>query len=177
MGEGLNYLQTFNPVESKPDLLEHTLVGRKDLVDRLEELVVESATGGNKVQRLTIGPRGSGKTHLLKVLQNRVSMREDLADKLEIAYLCEDEYGVATFLDWLIRIFRSFIRWNPEKADYLKEEIEKLKKVPPADQEKIATKILLNYIEGKTSWPPIKLCLRRFKKKICRFIISLRLFI
>ena len=65
MQEGLNYLQTFNPGESKPELLEHTLVGRKDLVDRLEELVIESSKGGNKFQRLIIGPRGSGKTHNL----------------------------------------------------------------------------------------------------------------
>ena len=115
MSEGLNYLQTFNPVESKPELLEHTLVGRKDLVDLLEELVVESAKSGNKHQRLVIGPRGSGKTHLLKVLHNRLKGREDLSNKLKIAYLCEDEYGVATYLDWLIRIFRSFIRWDSKK--------------------------------------------------------------
>ncbi len=49
MDDGLNYLQTFNPVESKHELLEHTLVGRKNLVDRLEELVIESTQGGNKL--------------------------------------------------------------------------------------------------------------------------------
>jgi tetratricopeptide (TPR) repeat protein len=150
MDEGLNYLQTFNPVESKPELLEHTLIGRKDLVDRLEELVIESAQSGNKLQRLIIGPRGSGKTHVLKVLHNRIFNRRNLVDNLVIAYLCEDEYGVATFLDWIIRILRSFIRWDPEKAAYLENEIEKLKKVPKGEWEKTATNILLNYIKGKT---------------------------
>ena len=150
MDVGLNYLQTFNPVESKPELLEHTLIGRKDLVDRLEELVIESTQSGNKLQRLIIGPRGSGKTHVLKVLHNRIFNRRDLVDNLVIAYLCEDEYGVATFLDWIIRILRSFIRWDPEKAAYLKNEIEKLKKVPKGEWEKTATNILLNYIKGKT---------------------------
>ena len=37
-----------------------------------------------------------------------------------------------------------------EKAGYLIDEIEKLKKVSPADQERIGTQILLNSIEGKT---------------------------
>lgn len=80
MDVGLNYLQTFNPVESKPELLEHTLIGRKDLVDRLEEFVIESTQSGNKLQRLIIGPRGSGKTHVLKVLHNRIFNRRDLVD-------------------------------------------------------------------------------------------------
>ncbi len=150
MSDGVNYLQTFNAVESNPELLEYTLVGRRDQVIHLEESVVESAQSGNKIQLLIIGSRGSGKTHLLKVLNNRISSKPDLADKLEIAYLCEDEYGVATFLDWLIRLFRSFIRWNSAKASFLNDEIEKLKKVPVEDQERIAVKTLINYIKGKT---------------------------
>ncbi len=150
MDDGLNYLQTFNPGESKSELLEHTLIGRKDLVDRLEELVIEGSNSGNKFQRLIIGPRGSGKTHVLKVIHNRILQRTDLKDKLEIAYLCEDEYGVATFLDWIIRILMSFIRWEPEKAGYLVNEIEKLKKVQKDDQEKVASRILLNHISNQT---------------------------
>ena len=123
MSEGLNYLQTFNPKESSSDLLEYTLIGRKGLVDRLEELVIESSTSGNKLQRLIIGPRGSGKTHVLKVLHNRILQRAELKNKLEIAYLCEDEYGIATFLDWIIRVLLSFMRWDPETSEYLKDEV------------------------------------------------------
>ena len=149
MNNRLNSLQTFNPRETKAEVLEKTLVGRRDLVDGLEELVLESIQGGNKIQRLIIGPRGSGKTHVQKVLHDRIFNNDGLKDKLEIAYLCEDEYGVATFLDWIIRILKSFIRWYPEKANYLKDEIEKLKKAP-IDNEKIATQILLNHIKGKT---------------------------
>lgn len=150
MEEGLNYLQTFNPVESKAELLEKTLTGRKKLVDLLEQLAIESATSGNKFQKLIIGPRGSGKTHLLRVLYNRVSGRDDLKDKLKIAYLCEDEYGIASFLDFILRIFKAFIKWSPEDSCYLVEEINKLKKVPAADQEKGVVNILLKHIEGTT---------------------------
>jgi tetratricopeptide (TPR) repeat protein len=150
MEEGLNYLQTFNPGESKPELLEQTLIGRKDLVRRLEELIIESARSGNKHQRLMIGPRGSGKTHTLKVLYNRIRNKKELQKDLDIAYLCEDEYGVATFLDLILRILRSFIRWYPERCAYLKTEIEKLKKVNKDDQENVAKEILLKHIKGKT---------------------------
>jgi tetratricopeptide (TPR) repeat protein len=150
MDEGLNYLQSFNPVESKAELLEKTLAGRKELVDYLEKLVAESATTGNKHQHLMIGPRGSGKTHVLRVLYNRVSRRKELKKKLTIAYLCEDEYGIASFLDFIIRLLRAFIKWDPEYSAYLKDEIDKLKKVPPYDQEKTAQQILLNHI-GKTT--------------------------
>lgn len=150
MDEGLNYLQTFNPVESKPELLEKTLIGRKKVVDMLEKSVIESATTGNKLQRLIIGPRGGGKTHLLRVLYNRVSKRSKLKDKLTIAYLCEEEYGIATFLDFIIRILKAFIKWNPEGSNYLIEEIEKLKKVPSYDQEKKAVNVLKKHSEGTT---------------------------
>lgn len=150
MNEGLDYLQTFNPAESRADLLEQTLVGRKDIVDYLEELVMESATSGNLCQNLIIGPRGSGKTHLLRVLYNRVSTDPRLKDKLKIGYLCEDEYGIATFLDFVIRILRAFIKWDTRHSSYLEEEIDKLKKVTPHNQEKMAKQLLLNHIKGAT---------------------------
>jgi nucleoside-triphosphatase THEP1 len=150
MDEGLNYLQTFNPIESKAELLEKTLIGRKELVDLLEQLVIESATSGNKHQRLIVGPRGSGKTHLLRVLYNRASSNDELKDKLKIAYLCEDEYGIANFLDFIIRLFRAFIKWDPENSGYLNDEIDQLKKVPLGDQGKVAVNILLKHIKGTT---------------------------
>jgi tetratricopeptide (TPR) repeat protein len=150
MESNVNFLQTFNPGESRPELLEYTLVGRKYIVDTLEQLVIEGTNSDNKFQRIIIGPRGSGKTHTLKVLHNRILSKTELKDHLEIAYLCEDEYGVATFLDFLIRIFRAFIRWAPENMDYLSNEIENLKKVPIADQERIAIRVLLNFIKNKT---------------------------
>ncbi len=150
MNEGLNYLQTFNPIESKAELLEKTLIGRKALVDQLESLVIDSAVSGNKHQRLIIGPRGSGKTHLLRVLYNRIAGRDELKGKLKIAYLCEDEYGIANFLDFIIRIFRAFLKWDPANSRYLENEIDRLKKISPHDQEKKAKEILLKHIEGNT---------------------------
>lgn len=150
MDEGLNYLQTFNPAVSKPELLEKTLIGRKSLVDLLEQLVIESAATGNKHQRLIIGPRGSGKTHIFKVLYNRISTNSEVKNKLTIAYLCEDEYGIANFLDFILRLFKAFLKWDPDTSRYLIDEIENLKNTPLQDQEKLAVHILLNHIKETT---------------------------
>ena len=150
MNNGLDYLQTFNPIESKAQLLEKTLIGRKELVDLLEKLVIDSTGSDNKHQHLIVGARGSGKTHLLRVLYNRVSANPALKDKLKIAYLCEDEYGIASFLDFIIRIFRAFIKWDTGNSGYLDDEIDQLKKIPLVDQEKVAVKLLLTHIDGKT---------------------------
>jgi len=83
-------------------------------------------------------------------LYNRVSKIDALKDKLRIAYLIEEEYGVATFLDLTIRVLHSFLRWDGEEAVGLKAEIEKLKKTPAADREKTAVNIILDYIKGRT---------------------------
>ncbi len=150
MDGGLSYLQSFNPTASSTELLEKTLVGRKKTVNWLEKLVIESATSGNKIQRLVIGPGGSGKTHRLRGLYDRISKRKELKEKLKIAYLNENEYGIASFLDFIIRLLRAFMKWDPGNSNYLDAEIEKLKKTPPYDQETLAVNILKKHIEGKT---------------------------
>src|SRR5581483_9366379 len=104
-------LQPFSPRWTNPELLEKTLVGRRALVDKLESLALEGAGGPNKYQRLIIGPRGSGKTHVLKVLHTRLSRNPALKDKLLIVYLLEDEMGVASYCDFLVRTLRAVQAW------------------------------------------------------------------
>ncbi|MCP4756767.1 MAG: hypothetical protein GY866_38380, partial [Proteobacteria bacterium] len=58
--KGTRKLQSFAPNWSDPELLERTLTGREQLVNKLEELAVDGAKGANRHQRLVIGPRGSG---------------------------------------------------------------------------------------------------------------------
>ena len=106
----LKSLQSFSPGWSDPEILEKALVGRLDLVDRLEELVIDGAGGPNKHQRLIIGFRGSGKTHVLRVIHNRLWSDEELKKRLLIIYLLEDELGVASFLDFVVRLLRAIMR-------------------------------------------------------------------
>ena len=60
----------------------------------------ESALTDNKHHLLFVGPRGCGKTHLLALIVHRLEHQADLADRLRIAWLNEDETSIS-FLDLL----------------------------------------------------------------------------
>jgi tetratricopeptide (TPR) repeat protein len=140
--------QSFAPGWSDAALLEQTLVGRKDLVDRLQELAIDGAGGPNKHQRLIVGPRGSGKTHVLRVLHNRLWDNEELKKRLLIVFLLEDELGVATFLDFVVRLLRAIQRWYPEHGQ-LGRDLEVLYDLPAAVREERAVSLLLDAAGGK----------------------------
>ena len=142
---GLKTLQSFAPNWGDPELLEETLVGRRALVDRLLQLAVDGANGQTLHQQLLVGARGSGKTHVIRVLQNRLRAMEALREKLLIIYLLEDELGVATFLDFLMRLLDAIQRWSPDAGD-LASAIEEIRDLPPRLQENRAKSALLEQL-------------------------------
>ena len=140
--QGTKTLQPFAPRWTDPDLLEKTLVGRRELVDKLEQLVLDGAGGPNKYQRLIIGPRGSGKTHVLKVLHTRLWRNAGLKDRLLIVYLLEDELGVASFLDFLVRLLKAIVGWYSKNAEIAKG-LDELYDLPASAQQRRAVELLL----------------------------------
>ena len=74
-----------------PDLLERMLFQREDLVDLLVDRVRDSVLGSAKHQQLIVGPRGSGKTHVFTVVYNRLRSAPELAGRLFIARLAEEQ--------------------------------------------------------------------------------------
>jgi len=140
--QGTKTLQPFSPRWADPDLLEKTSIGRKALIDKLEQLAIEGAGGPNKYQRLLIGPRGSGKTHVLKVLHTRLWRRPALREKLLIIYLLEDELGVASIVDFLVRLLRAVVAAHPgNKA--LAADLDALYDLPAQSQQRRAVDLLL----------------------------------
>lgn len=97
----------FSPASMPRDLLERTFVQREDLAKRLVDLFAESALGESKHRVLLVGPRGVGKSHLVSVVYHRLRELDPLRDRLIIAFLREDEWGITSFLDLLIRILRA----------------------------------------------------------------------
>ena len=83
---------SFTPSDAQPKTLETMLVGRMGIAKRLVERIRESATTAEKHQDLLIGPRGIGKTHLLSLVRHRVKAKNELQNKLAIAWLPEDPY-------------------------------------------------------------------------------------
>ena len=85
---------SFTPSDAQPKTLETMLVGRTEIAKRLVERICESATTAGKHQDLLIGPRGIGKMHLLSLVRQRVKAKNELQNKLAIAWLPEDPYLV-----------------------------------------------------------------------------------
>jgi tetratricopeptide (TPR) repeat protein len=146
--DGISAVQSFSPGWGKPEFLEKILVGREELVDRLEELAIDGAGGTNKHQRLIVGVRGSGKTHVLRVLHNRLWRNDEIKKRLLIIYLLEDELGVASFLDFVVRMLRAIVRWYPEK-EQLARDLDGIYDLPADLQESRAVQLLTNETESK----------------------------
>jgi len=86
--------------------LEAILVQRGDLLAESVALVRESVLTDRRRHLLFVGPRGSGKTHLVTLIQHRLSQDAALSDRMRIAWLNEDETATS-FLRLLISIYRS----------------------------------------------------------------------
>jgi tetratricopeptide (TPR) repeat protein len=95
---------TFNPSAMPSELIEGIFVQRENIAERLVDIFEESVRQESKHHVLLVGPRGIGKSHLVSLVYHRLKAKEDLADKFCIAYLREDEWGITSFLDLLLRI-------------------------------------------------------------------------
>ena len=130
-----------------PETLEAILVQRHALAEHLVELIRVSALTDNKHFQLLIGPRGIGKTHLVSLIYHRVAKMEDLRDKLLIAWLQEEEWGIASFLDLLRGIFRAIAKeYKPEYQAHLHNDVEKLYDLSPEQAEFKAAELLRDFV-------------------------------
>jgi len=97
----------FTPSLMKHEDLEEIFVQRHKLAQNIVELIRNSVITPSKHHTLLVGPRGIGKTHLVSLVYYRIREMDDLGDRLLIAWLREEEWGITSFLDLLLRIFRA----------------------------------------------------------------------
>jgi tetratricopeptide (TPR) repeat protein len=154
---GVDTVLSFGAKSVRPDLLEQMLIGRRSTVELLEKAATAFACQDLNQQFLVIGPRGSGKTHLLRVLYHRLQ-HLITEKKLIVAYFSEDEYGISGYLDFLIRIINSFIRWYEEDAIILKGRLELIRTTHKSLQEETAEKMIWDYTGNK----PLLILLENF---------------
>jgi len=129
--------------------LEKTLVGRKEVVDRVEQELLEKVLHAQTYQSLLIAPRGSGKTHITKLLHYRFKNNQDLEDKILIAYMNEDERGIANYSDFIRHILQSFVKHQEGKYEIIMDLIYEVSGLPINKQEKAFESILLEFIGDK----------------------------
>ena len=144
-------LSRFTPSLMKHEDLEEMLVQRHDLVNELVESIRQSILKPQQQHHLLIGMRGIGKTHLVSLMYHRVWKMEDLREKVLIAWLREEEWGVTSFLDLLLRILRSLQQEYP--AEYnakLCDRVESLYGESPDTARQTAAELLKDFAGDRT---------------------------
>lgn len=144
----MNFFSRFTPSLSPPEILEQIFVQRHEMARRLMELIRESAETENKHHTLLIGPRGIGKTHMVSLLHHRLRGAEDLKDRLAIAWLKEEEWGIDSFFDLLLRILRALDEEYP--GTDLSAKIAGFYEMPRDELEPTAALALKDFLGGRT---------------------------
>jgi tetratricopeptide (TPR) repeat protein len=145
-------LSNFTPSIMDPQVLEDILVQRHELAADLVDRIIISITSENKHYPLLIGARGMGKTHLVSIVYNRIKQREDLQDLVMIGWLREEEWGISSWLDLVVRIFRSISEEYPntEIAATAINNITILQTHSPTEAEVLAESLLAELVGKKT---------------------------
>ncbi|WP_461148743.1 tetratricopeptide repeat protein [Spirosoma pulveris] len=146
--KGISTFLSFGAKNVKPDILEKMLIGRQKTVSLLEQYVREIAQNGVNHQVFIVGPRGAGKTHMLRVLYYRVNELVQ-SRAIVVSYFAEEEYGISGYLDFLIRVINAFMRWYDADRATLETQLNILRETPESRQEYVAETIISDYVGDK----------------------------
>ena len=152
MRRGILHSSRYSPGNMDRESLEAVFVGRDDVMEDVLSRIITSIRGPQKHYILLVGPRGSGKTHLLALAYHRLMASfdaDDVGDSVTIALLKEEEWGVASYLDLVVRILRALAEEAPELSSEITNVYERFSK-DPADAEALAVRLLRRHSEGKT---------------------------
>jgi tetratricopeptide (TPR) repeat protein len=152
MSRGLVQGSRYSPGNMTPEALEHLFVGRDKLMGDVLKKIATSSTSSAKHFLLLVGPRGVGKTHFVELLHLRLTTApawEKARARLRIAFLNEEEWGVASFLDLLVRILRSLATTDSSLTPRI-EDIYSLHQRDFARAQEAAEALLAEYMGKKT---------------------------
>ena len=138
-----DFIWRFTPSRTDPELLEAIFVQREPLLVDLLERVAESATTASKHHVLLIGPRGFGKTHLITLLNHRLSKDAAMSDRIRVAWLLEDE-TITSFVQLLKRIYEVLAQQYPSEfpLDWLQDL---LTESPKRIREQLETRLIESF--------------------------------
>ena len=146
-----SFLSSFTPSLMSPETLEAIFVQRHKLARDLIELIRDSSLSKSKHFRLLVGMRGIGKTHTIALIYHRLKATKDLQDKLLIAWLKEEEWGVSSWLDLLMRIFQALaIEYPAEYQQTIQAKVESLYEMSSDDVMRQGELILKEFVGSRT---------------------------
>ena len=152
MRQGFLRSSRYSPGNMNRESLEALFVGRRDVMEDVLSRVTTSIRSPEKHYILLVGPRGSGKTHFLSLAYRRLMEWLDTADasnSAAVAMLNEEEWGVASFLDFIVRILRALADQAPVLNSDIAEIYRRFSK-DPAEAETFAVALLREHTRGKT---------------------------
>ena len=152
MRQGFLRSSRYSPGNMVRESLEALFVGRDDVMDDVLSRITTSMRNPQKHYILLVGPRGSGKTHFLALAHHRLLDRVDAAgarDSVAVALLNEEEWGVASFLDLVVRILRALAGQAPDLDAEIAAIYDRFAK-DPADADSFAVARLREHTRGKT---------------------------
>ena len=100
-------ISRFSPWQTPKDQLEAIFVTREPILDNLVKRVLNAAASDSRQHTLIVGPRGSGKTHLLAMLYYQLQDALSQGIKIQIARLPEDPFTIVSYTRLLSAIFTS----------------------------------------------------------------------
>ncbi len=143
------FLSRFTPSLMTPDALEAIFVQRESLLKSVLDGIRKSVQTRSSFRALLIGPRGLGKTHFVSLTYHRVRAMADLQQRLLVAWLREEEWGVTCFRDLLVRILRSLPNQISDGGT-LEKQIEGLHLIPLDRAEATASEHLKQLTGART---------------------------
>ena len=152
MRQGFLRSSRYSPGNMNRESLEALFVGRHDVMEDVLSRITTSIRSPEKHYILLVGPRGSGKTHFLALAYHRLLDRVDRANarhSVAVALLNEEEWGVASFLDLVVRILRALADQTPDLDAEIAGIYDRFSK-DPADAETFAVALLRQHTRGKT---------------------------
>jgi tetratricopeptide (TPR) repeat protein/DNA-binding transcriptional ArsR family regulator len=144
-------VSVFTPSLMSAEDLEYIFVQREPLAKDLVKRIVNSTKGSGKEHSLLIGMRGMGKTHMVSLVYHRIRSIPEIQDKILIAWLREEEWGVDSWLDLVMRIFRSITEdKNSADGNVAQELLDKLRQSGLENAKELATRFLRDLIGKRT---------------------------
>ena len=152
MKQGFLKSSRYSPGNMSRESLEALFVGRDGIMEDVLSRLMKSAQGPEKHFLLLVGPRGSGKTHFIALAHHRLMERLDDAgahDEVLVAELKEEEWGVASFLDLVVRILKALADQAPNLSTGIDAIYDRFAK-DPDEAEAHAIGLLREHAQGKT---------------------------
>lgn len=147
MRKGFVRSSRFSPGNLLPEALSELFSARHDVLDEITNRLVSSVKGPEKHFILLIGPRGCGKTHFMALAHSKIVDELGESGDAVIAYMNEEEWGISSYLDLVLRILEA-IQASPSSPD-ISAKIEELYAVydkEPEYAEEHAETVLLDIV-------------------------------